>query len=352
MAKGRHGHGQEAKTPKMSRAMVCAEETTVLSLDPEEGFVETPLVRNLTERALSYLQAGYPVHFSGLAGTGKTTLAMHVARKLGHPAMLIYGDDEFGSSDLIGGEHGYRSRKVVDRFISHVLKTEEDVSRRWVDNRLTQACREGFTLIYDEFNRSRPEANNVLLSILEERLLALPVMSGEGDCLEVHPNFRAIFTSNPEEYAGVHKTQDALRDRMVTIELDHFDEESEVAITEARAGIARLEAERIVRLVRALRELGDGCYNPTVRACVMIGRVLKIRRAHAADRDPIFREICLDVLTGENPGFQGRKQKRQEISAAVEKLIRKQCNQNLTCVKGRKLHGDAREAKNKIRQDA
>jgi hypothetical protein len=42
------------------------------------------------------------------------------------------------------------------------VKTEEDVQQRWVDARLTLACREGFTLIYDEFNRSRPEANNAL----------------------------------------------------------------------------------------------------------------------------------------------------------------------------------------------
>ncbi len=280
--------------------MICAEETTVLSPDPEESFVETPLVRNLTERALSYLVPATLCTFLVWRAPARPPWPCTWRGNSDQPAMLLFGDDEFGSSDLIGGEHGYRSRKVVDRFISRVLKTEEDVSTRWVDNRLTQACREGFTLIYDEFNRSRPEANNVLLSILEERLLALPMVSGEGDCLEVHPNFRAIFTSNPEEYAGVHKTQDALRDRMVTIELDHFDEETEVAITEARSGIARQEAERIVRLVRALRELGGGCYNPTVRACVMIGKVLKIRRAHAAAHDPIFREICLDVLTGEN----------------------------------------------------
>jgi nitric oxide reductase NorQ protein len=301
--------------------MIYAVEPTVLSLEPEESFIETPYVRKVTERALAYLTAGYPVHFSGPAGTGKTTLAMHVARTLGQPTMLIFGDDEFGSSDLIGGEHGYRSRKVIDRFISRVLKTEEDVSMRWVDNRLTQACREGFTLIYDEFNRSRPEANNVLLSILEERLLALPVVSGESDYLEVHPSFRAIFTSNPEEYAGVHKTQDALRDRMVTIDLDHFDEETEVVITEARSGIAHPEAERIVRLVRALRDLGRGCYAPTVRACMIIAKVLKIRRAHASADDPIFREICLDVLTDETSVPQERKQKK-EMFAVVEDLIR------------------------------
>ena len=108
----------------------------------------------------------------------------------------------------------------------------------WIDNRLTTACRYGHTLVYDEFTRSRPEANNVLLSVLGERLLNLPKLRYAGDgYLEVHPGFRAIFTSNPEEYAGIHKSQDALMDRLITIHMDHYDRETEVAITAARSGV-------------------------------------------------------------------------------------------------------------------
>ena len=44
--------------------------------EPSSGFVTTPFVENITQRALTYLQAGYPVHFSGPAGTGKTTLCL------------------------------------------------------------------------------------------------------------------------------------------------------------------------------------------------------------------------------------------------------------------------------------
>ena len=53
-----------------------------LSTEPSQGFVTTPLVEQITRRALTYLQAGYPVHFAGVAGTGKTTLAFHVAAQL------------------------------------------------------------------------------------------------------------------------------------------------------------------------------------------------------------------------------------------------------------------------------
>ena len=164
----------------MSNLPRTKNEATVLSVRPRPDFVETEAVRHTSDRALAYLAAGFPVHFRGPAGTGKTTLALHVAARIGRPVMLMAGDEEFGTSDLIGGQYGYRYRKVIDRFISTVVKYEEDAVQQWVDNRLTTACREGFTLVYDEFTRSRPEANNVLLGVLEEGLLILPNMGLAG----------------------------------------------------------------------------------------------------------------------------------------------------------------------------
>ncbi len=272
------------------------DDLNVLSLKQRPDFVQTPCVRSLTERASCYLQAGYPIHFSGPAGTGKTTLAMHVAAQLGRPVVLIHGDDEFGSSDLIGGQLGFRSTRVVDNFIHSVMKTEENVSKTWVDHRLTNACKHGFTVIYDEFNRSRPEANNVLLGVLEERLLELPVGRVTEAYLQVHPAFRAIFTSNPEEYAGVHRTQDALVDRMITITIGQYDRETEVQITTAKSGLDEGEAARIVDVVRGFRELGVLPLSPTVRACIMIAKVAALRGAQVACDDRIFLETCRDVL--------------------------------------------------------
>jgi len=272
-----------------------------LVAEPSPEFVETPAVREICERALAYLEAGYPVHFSGPAGTGKTTLAFHVAARRGRAVTLLHGDDEFGSSDLVGTDSGYRRRRVVDNFIHSVLRTEDEMSTVWADNRLTVACREGCTLIYDEFTRSRPEANNVLLSVLEERLLTLPTGRGTAErYLEVHPDFRAIFTSNPEEYAGVHRTQDALLDRLITIRLGHFDRETEVEITRARSGIPREGAEAIVDLVRALRDQDAARRRPSIRACIMVARVLARRGARATGGDAVFAATCRDVLRVES----------------------------------------------------
>ena len=273
------------------------QDLSVLSLKPKSSFIDTPFVRNLTERAFSYLQAGYPVHLSGPAGTGKTTMAMHMAAQRGRPVVVIHGDDEFGSSDLIGGQLGYRSTKVIDNYIHSVVKREENVSKIWVDNRLSTACRHGFTLIYDEFNRSRPEANNVLLGILEERLLELPSSRSGDGYVAVHPDFCSIFTSNPDEYAGVHKTQDALMDRMITIHVGQYDEETETAITAAKSGLSLDLAARVVTIVRQFRGLGVNNHHPTIRACLMIGRLTALRHASPDREDPVFAAICKDVLS-------------------------------------------------------
>ncbi len=298
------------------------EMTTVLEPSPLPDFVETKYIKDITNRALSYIKAGFPVHFRGVSGTGKTTLAMHMASKIGRPVVLIHGDEEFTTSDLVGGEYGYRFRKVVDRFVSRVLKVEEDMIKRWVDNRLTVACKYGFTLIYDEFTRSRPEANNILLSILQEKMMDLPVGRGEEPYLRVDPDFTAIFTSNPEEYAGVHRSQDALRDRMITMDLDHFDYETEVAITQAKSKLPKKDSEKIVNIVKGLRESGKCEFAPTIRGCIMIAKTLKVQNITPAKSNGAFMQICQDILASETSRV-GSKTNQARVKEIVKELVKK-----------------------------
>jgi nitric oxide reductase NorQ protein len=293
--------------------------------EPSEEFVTTPQVQELTDRALAYLEVGYAIHFAGPAGTGKSTLAYHVAARRGRPVTLIHGDDEFGSSDLVGRDSGFRKSRVVDNYIHSVLRTEENMDTVWVDNRLTTACQNGYTLIYDEFNRSRPEANNALLSVLEERMLNLPGLrrSGAG-YLEVHPEFRAIFTSNPEEYAGVHKTQDALMDRMITVRIGGLDRDTEIEVTLARSGIEREDAEIVVDIVRELREARVGAHRPTIRASIAVARILAHRHARACLEDPVFQWVCRDVLYADTAKVT--RDGQSPMAAEVEAIMAKVCN--------------------------
>jgi gas vesicle protein GvpN len=299
--------------------------STLLEPDVDAGFVVTPYVTDLVDHALAYLQADLPMHFCGPAGTGKTALALHVAAQLKRPIVLIHGDDEFKTPDLVGAEYGFRLKRLRDQYIHSVTKLEEDVVKRWTDNRLTVACKHGFTLVYDEFTRSRPEANNTLLSILEEKLLDLPAGGTADNYLTVHPKFRAIFTSNPEEYAGIHKAQDALKDRLVTIHVGYFDADTETAITASRSGIAENDAKRLVNLVRAFRVECQRHQLPSVRESIKIAKVLKARNIAPSKKDPFFRKLCLHVLTAQQHVADANTIQESQPGQLLEELIERYC---------------------------
>ena len=302
--------------------MAVWEKATVIKPEPLPNFVESPPIKQLTQEALTYLLAGFPIHFRGPTGTGKTTLAMHVAGKLGNPVVLLHGDPEATASDLVGGELGYSMSKVIDNFIRTVLKTHEDVQRRWVDNRLTVACRYGFTLIYDEYTRARPDTNNILLSVLQERVLDLPARRDGGEnYLMIHPNFAAIFTSNPEEYAGVHPSPDALRDRMLTLDLDYFDQETEVAITEIKAGVERAVAEKVVDAVRSLRESGKAEIAPTVRTAITVARAIRLLGNGHVDLHGSFFATNFAELLASQTSRTGRREQREEVRQYIRELV-------------------------------
>ncbi len=312
------GRLNELKERRLMEMVPGQPPTPMVEISPPPGFVETPFIKSITERALTYVEGGFAVHFRGPTGCGKTTLAIHLATQIGRPMMLLVGDEELATSDLVGGEHGYHRKRVRDQFIHSVLKTEDRLYYHWVDSQLTVACQEGYTLVYDEFSRSRPEANNVLLPVLEERILILPTIRSAEGYLRVHPDFTAIFTSNPMEYAGVHPSQEALLDRMITIDINHFDRKTELAITQARTGVSAKEAKKIVDLARGFREAMNSDSAPTVRSCIMIGKVLAHQKANGGDL--AFGQIVTDVLAREiNPHGKPDKEKRDILVDLLKK---------------------------------
>ncbi|WRP06542.1 gas vesicle protein GvpN [Rossellomorea aquimaris] len=274
------------------------------------ALIQDDETKELLSRSLQYLKAGYPVHFTGPSGAGKTSLALALAKKRKRPVMLMHGNHELNNKDLIGDFTGYTSKKVVDQYVRSVYKKDESVTETWRDGRLLEAVKNGYTLVYDEFTRSQPTTNNIFLSILEEGIIPLYGSKLTEPFIRVHPEFAIIFTSNPAEYAGVYQTQDALLDRLITINVDYKGAEQEAKIVSEKANLVMSEARAITTLVSTLR---DQCTNemngPSLRASLMIARLAIESDIPIDGNDSDFQRLCIDIaahsvsrcIDGENP---------------------------------------------------
>ncbi|MFA9417536.1 gas vesicle protein GvpN [Natrinema sp. HArc-T2] len=302
--------GRKAKKELARKASNAGERNGDSPLaDPEEvrpaTFVETDAVKALQERITGWLEAEQPVHLLGPTGCGKTALALSVAAERDRPVVWINGDDAVDTAALVGDHAGGERYTEDDRFVSGVSKQTEIVRERWVDNPLSVAVREGATLVYNEFSRSDPAAHNVLLSVFEEGVLERPGKRGEDRTIDVHPEFRAILTSNDTEYAGVHEQQDALLDRFVGVHVDYYDAETEREIVRAHVDLSDDDIATVVETTRALRD--DLEIVVGTRAAITAAKGLAVFDGHDADAfaEETLANVFTDVLAPKVAGDDG-----------------------------------------------
>jgi gas vesicle protein GvpN len=281
-----------------------------------DSFVDCPETESVTRRVQRWVSVDRPVHIVGPTGCGKTALAMRVAAERDRPVVWINGDADLETKDLVGDYSEQERVSVRDKYIHNVTKSTDIVRDRWVDNPLTVAVREGATLVYNEFSRTKPAANNALLSVFEEGVLELPGQRGDDRLVEVHPEFRAILTSNDVEYAGVHEPQDALLDRLVGVYMDYYSLETEVEIVHSHVPDAPDSlVRRCVTVLRAVRDEFD--WNLGTRGAIIAAEGLLTVPEDERD-DAFFLEVMTDVLSSKVSGRAELDAARDCVAAAID----------------------------------
>ena len=173
--------------------------------------------------AITSLVAGGHMLLEGVPGTGKTLLALTLARLLGCRFRRIQFTPDLMPSDLVGAN---------------------------VFNQKTQefAFRAGpvFTdiLLADEINRTPPRTQAALLESMQENAVTV-----DGARYKVSPIFTVFATQNPVEFEGTYPLPEAQRDRFLfKISIDFPEAEDESRMLEEYAAGRRLHDEIVASL--------------------------------------------------------------------------------------------------------
>lgn len=243
------------------------------------------------QEILAVLYAGRSLLLEGPVGSGKTLLAGLVAAAL--PPIRLAGCD-FNCLPEEQGCHQCRAGLVTgeehevtgaDRFVriqgSPDLLPEDLVGdidpaaalqygaldpRALRPGRLLRAHRQ--LCFVDEINRLSERLQNLLLEVLEER-----AMTVGGYDVRFPVDTVVVATMNPEEYVGVERLSEALRDRFERVRLDYPSPDDERRILldrstlRATSGMPReAVAGAIVGLAHELRQAPEVQISPSVRA--------------------------------------------------------------------------------------
>lgn len=190
----------------------------------EEKLVETPYVKERAEDIVIHLRAGKPVMIYGHLGTGKTELAMHVAKNyLGKEALIVSGSKHTSLAELYGHQ---------------VLKVDAESGSTISDfflGPIYRAMEEGRPVIIDEVNAIPHEVlislNHILTRKVGEKI---NVQQNTGRQVEIKEGFGIIMTGNlnqgQEKYIDRQDMDPAFLSRLYKLEYDYLPQKTEGSI--------------------------------------------------------------------------------------------------------------------------
>jgi hypothetical protein len=161
---------------------------------PRQHFLFEPVLKLLAAKD----RYGMPLNLNlyGPTGSGKTKMCIFAAKALGVELVLQPFNPHTTKSELLG---------------------YMDASGKYVPSPFYKAFKEGLQYIADEFDAANPAIATCLNAAVGNRMLTFP----NGETLEAHQNFRAVFCMNTDgrggddQYTGRNRLDMATLDRLV-----------------------------------------------------------------------------------------------------------------------------------------
>lgn len=209
-----------------------AKTSTVIS---EKFYGDDPLI----DRCIVTLAGNRGLMLVGEPGTAKSMLSELLAA-------AISG----ASTNTIQGTAGTTEDQIKYSWNFALLLAEGPSTRALVPSPLYRGLREGTLVRFEEITRCAPEVQDALVSVLSDKVMLVPELSGSDDgVLFARKGFNVIATANLRD-RGVHEMSSALKRRF------NFETVSPIADKRLEAKLVKEQADRLLSEAEAGAKIG------------------------------------------------------------------------------------------------
>lgn len=243
-------------SPRAVRTFVVGSEGSVAGPD---GLVEVKRKfygdDALVDRSIVTLMSNRGLLLVGEPGTAKSMLSELLAA-------AVSGD----STLTVQGSAGTHEDQVKYGWNYALLLNEGPSPRALVKGPIFRGLEEGKLVRFEEITRCQPEIQDVLISVLSEKILFVPELEGDAQTRMAQPGFNVIATANLRD-RGVHEMSSALKRRFnfeTVLPIPDREAELELVLKETRrlldeaSAPATVEPDILGLLVTTFQDLRTG----------------------------------------------------------------------------------------------
>ena len=260
-------------------------------------------------KALAAVASNRHLLIEGVAGIGKTVIAMALARHFNRGFFKVDGDER------------YTEHKLTGWFDPTLVVTRGYSTETFIPGPLSQAMTDGSFLFINELNRLPEGTQNVLLPAMDEGQIVIPKLG----TVTAKPGFLVVATQNPEEFVGTGRLGEALQDRFVWLHLDYQTEIEERKIVKKETKCEDETTVAIaVRIARKTREEPEIRHGASVRAAIDITQLIQRLSENASLNPDAWVKVAIMALATK---IQLQDRTTMKVEKIVEKIVASTLNE-------------------------